>query len=195
MKIGTTALSLVLLIALAGTLENAKALTPIIEIAQTSTVATKNIINLVLFQYVDVVLKNRISYTGTLTVFDSRKQTIEISRNSDSRSLPINQIQQITFRPYITNFCKEQKCSPPPPVMRGSKITLSGIPLDAFVLLDAKKGQASVDITKIVNETKENPIPPQEPDEILYVEKIQFESTGKMTIKVMLTNHKFDSGE
>ncbi|MCC5638434.1 hypothetical protein LC593_21865 [Nostoc sp. CHAB 5844] len=190
MKDLSTILSLMLLIAVAGILNNVITLAPIVEIAHGQNVINHPHVYQVLFNLADFKLKDQSSLTGRLTVFDSKNKIITVSlSSSDSRSLPIYQIQQITFKQDIDGGIGTGT------VMRGSKITLTGVPLDAFVLLDAKVGQATVDLTKMVNETKEDPIPPLEADEILYVEEMQFASPGKMTIKVKLTKRQIDSGE
>lgn len=195
MKVLSTILNLVLLIALAGIFKHTIALTPIMKIAQAQNVINNSHVYQVLFNSADIKLKDQTSLSGRLTVFDSKNKTITVSLSSgDSRSLPLYQIQQIIFRPeYINGGTASTEIGTR--IRGGSKITLTGVPLDAFVLLDAKSGQASVDLTKMVNETKKDPIPPLEADEILYVEEMQFTSTGKMTIKVMLTNRQSESGE
>lgn len=197
MKIFCTTLSLILVLILTGTVEKVKALTKTSEIAQNQDAINNYHVYPVLFNIADIKLKDKeqSTLTGRLTVFDSKNKTIQVSLSTgDFRLLPIYQIQQITFRqtPIIINGDSKQT---PILIIRGSRITLSGIPLDAFVLLDAKEGQASIDLTKMVNETKKDPIPPLEADEILYVEEIQFESQGKMTIKVKLINRQIDTGE
>jgi hypothetical protein len=186
-------LSLMLVLILTGTAEKVKALTKIMQLAQNQNVVNHAHVYAVLFEIADIKLKDKSSLTGRLTVFDPKNKTINIVLSGvDSRSVPIYQIQQITFRPYDDLLEESRRVN----VHRGgSKITLTGIPLDDFVLLDGQKGQASVDLTKMVNETQKNPIPPLEPDEVLYVEEMQFDSTGKMTIKVMLTKFQMNGGE
>jgi len=190
MKTLSTKFSLVLLIGLAVALKNITALEPMIAIAQGQNVINNPHLYQVSFDFAEIKLKDQTSLAGRLTGFDAKTKTVTVSLGSgDSRSWLIYQIQRINFKPNIDGGIETTR------VMRGSKITLTGVPLDAFVLLDAKSGQASVDLTKMVNETKKDPIPPLEADEILYVEEMQFTSTGKMTIKVMLTNRQSDSGE
>lgn len=191
MKAVSTTLSALLLIVLTGTLENTTAVTPSIEIAQTQSVSN-NPVSVVVFPTVDVVLKDKSSLTVTLTAFDSKKQTIEVSRDGVSRSLPINLIQEIIFRRTLEpNECKKQSCKL---IMRGPKTTLSGIPLNAFVLLNSPEGQASLDPITQENSLAIESISP-EPDEILYVDKIQFEPTGKMTIILRTTKRQIDHEE
>jgi hypothetical protein len=191
MQIVSTTLSLVLLTVLTVSLEKVTASKPPIEVAQTQSLSN-NLVSVVLFQTVDVVLKDKSSLTATLTAFDSKKQTIEVSRDGVSRSLPINLIQEIIFRQVIEpNECKKQSCKI---IMRGPKTTLSNIPLSAFVLLDSKQGQASLDPTTAENTLAIKFISP-EPDEILYVDKIQFETIGKMTITLRTTKRQIDHEE
>lgn len=192
MKSVWTILSLILVLILTGTVEKVKALTKIIQLTQNHNVVNQAHVHSVLFDIADIKLKDKSSLTGRLTVFEPNKKTIMLSLSSgDSRSLPIYQIQQITFR----LPCGLQVENGGVTVHRGGSITLKSIPLDAFVLLDAQQGKASIDLTRMVNDTKKNLISPLEVDEVLLVEEMQFDYTGKMTIKVMLTKLQMNGSE
>lgn len=191
MKLLPNTLSVVLLIFITGIISNVAVSILPNAIAQTQSLSN-NPVSVVVFATVDVFLKDKSSLTGRLTVFDAKKQTIEVSRDGVSRSLPINLIQEIIFRQNLPpNQCKKDLCKL---TIRGPKTTLSGLPLNAFVLINSQEGQASLNPTTEENNIAIKSISP-EPDEILYVDKIQFELSGKMSITVRTTKRQIDHEE
>ncbi|MBH8575821.1 hypothetical protein I8752_23030 [Nostocaceae cyanobacterium CENA369] len=189
MKVFFKTLSLALVVALAGTVGDVQAVTSTTEIAQTQKAANNKPIPLALPDTVDVVLKNTSSVTGKVTAFDSKGQTIQISRNSDSRSLQIAQIQQVTFRRGSLVYRSDGRL-----VIRGDdhahakQSTWSGIPLNAFQLVDSKLGQANVDLATVMNQQRLRSIRSVAVKSLYVADEIQFEPTGKMTIKVTPTD-------
>lgn len=184
MKFLPITLSVALLIFVTGTFQDVTALTLPMEMAQVPSVGNQPV-SVVLFRTVNVVLRDKTSLSGTLTVFDLKKQIIEVSRDDVASSKPINlsQVREIQFiPPYMVGNCEEKKCLFPP-IIRGPKITLSSIPLNALMVLNFKEEKATLDPITQENKIAINSILP-EPDEILYVDKIQFESAGKMKITV-----------
>jgi hypothetical protein len=189
MKVFLQTLSLALAIALAGTAENVQAVTDTIEIVQTQKAVNNKPIPLALPLIADVVLNDKSSMTGTVTVFDSKGQTIQISRNGDSRPLQIAQIQRVTFRQDALVYRGDGR-----QVIRGEdnaqakQSTWSGIPLNAFQLMDSKLGQASVDLATVMNPRQLRPIRSVAVKSLYVADEIQFEPAGKMTIKVTPTD-------
>lgn len=190
MKVFFKTLSLVLVVALAGTVENVRAVTGTIEIAQMQKAVNNKPIPLALPLIADVVLKdNKSSMTGMVTALDSKGQTIQISRNGDSRPLQIAQIQKITFRRDALVYRGDGR-----QVIRGEdnaqakQSTWSGIPLNAFQLLNSKLGQASVDLATVMNPRQLRPIRSVAVKSTYVADEIQFEPAGKMTIKVTPTD-------
>lgn len=177
-------LSLALVIALAGILENVKAVGTI-KIAQTQNVVHNKAISLILPMTVDMVLKDKSSLTGNLTAFDPKRQIIQISKNGNSpRSFQINQIQQITFRQAPLTYPSDGQLN----IIRGRKIIWIGIPLNGFQVLDYKEGKASLDLAPIMNPKQLNSILSQAEENLYTVHEIQFDLNGKMAITVIRSN-------
>ena len=191
MKVFFKTLSLVLVVAFAGTVENVQAMTSTAKIAQTQKTTNNKPIPLALPDTADVVLNDKSSLTGTVTAFDSKGQTIQISGNGDSRSLKIAQIQKLTFRRDALVYRCNDHCQQ---VIRGednaqaTQSIWSDIPLNAFQLLDSKLGQASVDLTTVMNHRKLLPIRSVAVKSVYVVDEIKFEPAAKMTIKVTPTD-------
>lgn len=189
MKVFFKTLSLALVVALVGMVENVQAVTSTTEIAQTQKAANNKPIPLALPTTVDVVLKNGSSVTGKVTAFDSRGQTIQISRNSDSRSLQIAQIQRVTFkRDALIYYSDGQQVIRGEDNAQAKQSIWSGIPLQAFQLLDSKLGQASVDLATVMNQRQLRPIRSVAVKSLYVANEIEFEPAGKMTIKVTPTD-------
>ncbi|MBW4595784.1 MAG: hypothetical protein KME46_23485 [Brasilonema angustatum HA4187-MV1] len=185
MKVFFKTLSLALVVALAGTVENVKAVSGTVEIAQTQKATNNKPIPLALPTTANVVLKNRSSMTGKVTAFDSKGQTIQISGNSDSRTLQIAQIQRVTFRrDALVHDSDGQQVIRGEDNAQAKQSTWSGIPLNAFQLLDSKLGQASVDLATVMNHRQMRPIQSVAVKSLYVADEIQFEPAGKMTIKV-----------
>ncbi|MCC5667364.1 hypothetical protein LC653_26660 [Nostoc sp. CHAB 5784] len=102
----------------------------------------------------DIKLRDGSSITGIrVAAFDSKGQKIQVSRGNDSSSLPVAQIQQITFS-------KDKQAlvytSTGELIIRGEnnakakQSIWSGIPLQAFQLLNPTQGQASVDLATVI---------------------------------------------
>ena len=189
MKVFFKTLSLALVVALAGTVENVQAVTSTTKIAQTQKTANNKPIRLALPDTADVVLKNGSSVTGKVTAFDSKGQTIQISRNSDSRPLQIAQIQQLTFRQNSLVHHSNGRL-----VIRGDdnahaeQSSWSDIPLNAFKLVDSKLGQANVDLATVMNQQRLHSIRSVAVKSLYVADEIQFKPAGKMTIKVTPTD-------
>jgi len=191
MKVFFKTLSLALVVALAGTFSTVPAVTGTVEISQTQKAVNNKPIPLALPLTVDVMLNDKSSMTGTVTAFDSKGQTIQISRNGDSRSLKIAQIQKLTFRRDALVYRCKDHCQQ---VIRGEdnaqakQSTWSDIPLNAFQLLDSKLGQASVDLTTVMKHRQLLPIRSVAVLSVYVVDEIKFEPAAKMTIKVTPTD-------
>lgn len=86
-----------------------------------------------------IVMKGGDKRDGQVVKIDQKGQKLWIQASGQQRSLPLNQIDKIMFRK-----------SPPPPssnrglVLRSGKFQWNGIPMSAFELKDAAKGQAVV---------------------------------------------------
>ena len=97
MKVVFKTLSLVLVVTLFGMVENLKPVTGTIQLAQRPKKVNNSPIPLALPTIADIKLKNGESMTARVTAFDSKEQKIEFSREKDSKSLSIAQVQQVVF--------------------------------------------------------------------------------------------------
>jgi arginine repressor len=176
-----------LVLAGAGTVENVQAVTGT-PIAQAQK-AVKAPIPLALPTTADVVLKNGSSMTGQIIAFDPNKQVIQISRSRVSRSLQVAQIQRVTFKRDGIVYTSDGKR-----VIRGDDNSQAqqsiwkNIPLNAFSFINISRGQASVDLATIMNARDIRGIKGVAAKSLYVADEIQFQPTGKMTIKVTPTD-------
>ena len=174
-----------LAIALTGTRENVQAVTCTIEIAQTQKAVDNKPIPLTLSTIAVVALKNGSSMTGQVTAFDSKGQTIQISGDGVSHSLQIVQIEQVTFKQNGLFYTSDDR-----KLIRGEdhsqakQMTWGGIPLNAFQLPNPKRGQASVDLSTVMNANELCGIQSVAKDNLYIVDEIEFKPAGKIIIKV-----------
>ena len=125
--------------------------------------------------------------TARVTAFDSKEQKIEFSREKDSKSLSIAQVQQVVFRKDKESLVYT---STGDIVLRGEGNTKatqrvwSNIPLEAFQLVDSKQGQATVNLITVKTPTELSQIRSVAVKSLYIADEIEFSSTGKMTIKV-----------
>jgi arginine repressor len=177
-----------LVLAGAGTMENLRVMTGT-SIAQAQKVAVKAPIPLALPTTADVALKNGSSMTGQIIAFDPNKQVIQISRSRVSRSLQIAQIQRVTFKRDGIVYTSDGKR-----VIRGDDNSQAqqsiwkNIPLNAFRFINTSRGQASVDLATIMNPRDIRGIKGVAAKSLYVADEIQFQTTGKMTIKVTPTD-------
>lgn len=178
-----------LVLAGAGTVENVQVVTGT-QIAQAQK-AVRAPIPLAIPTTADVILKNGSSMTGQIIAFDPNKQIIQISRSRVSRSLQIAQIQRVTFKKQdAIVYTSDGK----PMVIRGDDNSQAqqsiwkNIPLNAFWFLNASRGQASVDLATIMNPRDIRGIKGVAAKSLYVADEIQFQTAGKMTIKVTPTD-------
>jgi hypothetical protein len=125
----------------------------------------------------------------SLTAFDTKGQTLQISRSRDSRTVRIAQIQQLKFRRDALVYDSTGKL-----VIRGDdaavakQSTWQNIPLQAFELKDPKLGQAQVTLAGVLKPTQLRGIRAVAAKSLYVVDEIQFQPAGKMTIKVTPTD-------
>lgn len=185
MKVSYKLLICAVVVAFTVVIQDVLPVTGNIQVAQVQKSTVNTTIPLALPITADVVLKDGNSMTGKLTEFDSNKQTVEISRNQDSRLVQISQIQQIKFRREALFYTSDGQR-----VIRGDDkakdVTSSwkNIPLNAFQLQEPNLGQASVDLTSVMSGTQLRGIRAVAKKSLYVTEEIQFEPTSKMTIKV-----------
>lgn len=190
-KVFLKLLALVLVTAFARTAYQAQAVTSSTEIAQAPSALANATIAVLLPTTVNLVLKmkNESSMTGQLTAFDSKGQTIQISRSGDSRTVQIAKIQQLNFRrdPLVDYGTGEL-------VIRGDdsavakQSTWQNIPLQAFELKNPNLGQAQVTLAGVLKPTQLRGIRAVAAKSLYVVDEIQFQPAGKMTIKVTPTD-------
>jgi small nuclear ribonucleoprotein (snRNP)-like protein len=189
MKVFFKTLIFASVLTVAGTVENVQAVIGTIQIAQTQKAAVNAPIPLALPTTADVVLKNGSSMTGQVTAFDPNKQIIQISRSSVSRSLQIAQIKQVTFKRDGLVYTSDGRR-----VIRGEdnsqaqQSTWKNIPLNAFRFLNPSRGQASVDLATLMNPRDIRGIRGVAVKSLYVADEIQFQTAGKMTIKVTPTD-------
>lgn len=187
MKVVFKTLSLVLVVTLFGMVENLKPVTGTIQLAQRPKKVNNSPIPLALPTIADIKLKNGESMTARVTAFDSKEQKIEFSREKDSKSLSIAQVQQVVFRKDKESLVYT---STGDLVLRGEGNTKatqrvwSNIPLEAFQLVDSKQGQATVNLITVKTPTELFQIRSVAVKSLYIADEIEFSSTGKMTIKV-----------
>jgi hypothetical protein len=193
MKVFFKTLSLALAIALVATVENVQAVTSVIQIAQVQNTVNNKPIPLALPTIADIKLRDGSSITGIrVAAFDSKRQTIQITRGNDSSSLPVAQIQQITFSKDKQALVYDDITSEL--IIRGEnnaqakQSIWSGIPLQAFQLLNPTQGQASVDLATVIEQRQLRQIRSVAVKSLYVADEILFEPAGKMTIKVTPTD-------
>lgn len=185
MKVSYKLLACVLVVTLAGTIKDVLPVTGNTQVAQVQKATVNATIPLALPITADVVLKNGSSMTGKLTAFDSNKTTIQISRNQDSSSVQIAQIEKITFRPEALAYTSDGQR-----VIRGDDDAKAvprfwkNISLNAFQLKKPNQGQASVDLTNVMSPKQLRGIRAVAKKSLYVTDEIQFEPASKMTIKV-----------
>jgi hypothetical protein len=169
-----------------------QAVTGAIQIAQAQKTVNNKPIPLALPTIADIKLRNGSSITGRIAAFDSKGQTIQVSRGNDSSSLPVAQVQQITFSKdkQALVYTDTGKL-----IIRGEdnakakQSTWSGIPLQSFQLLNPTQGQASVDLATVIEQRQLRQIRSVAVKSLYVADEILFEPAGKMTIKVTPTDH------
>lgn len=182
-------LAIALVAGFATTVEQAQAVTSSTQIAQAPSALAQAIVPVVLPATVNLVLKNRSSMTGQLTAFDTKGQTLQISRSGDSRTVPITQVRQLNFRGEALVYNSTGKL-----VIRGDdpaqakQSTWQNIPLQAFELKDPKLGQAQVTLAGVLKPTQLRGIQAVAAKSLYVVDEISFQTDGKMTMKVMPTD-------
>ena len=188
-KVFIKLLAVVLVAAFAKTAYQAQAVSSSTEIAQASSPLANAAIAVTLPTTVNLVLKNESSMTGQLTAFDSKGQTLQISRSGNSRTVQIAQIQRLNFRQDALVYDGTGKL-----VIRGDdtavakQSTWQNIPLQAFELKDPKLGQAQVTLAGVLKPTQLRGIRAVAAKSLYVVNEIQFQPAGKMTIEVMPTD-------
>lgn len=185
MKALVNTLSFALVVALVTTVASVPAVTGTMEIAQSQKPVNNKPIDLALPTIANVSLKNGSSLTARITAFDSKGQKIQFSLSGDSRSFPVTEVKQITFRKNSLVYTSKGE-----PVIRGEnnakaiQSTWLGIPLQAFELLDPKLGQASINLATVKNQKEMRQIQSVAKNSLYVADEIEFTPAGKMTIKV-----------
>lgn len=197
MKVVLKTFCFVLVLALVGMTENLKPVTANIQLAQTPGKVKKKVNNspipLALPIKADIKLKNGDSMTARLTGFDSKGQKIEFSYGKTSKSLPVTQVQQVVFRKDKDSLVYTATGSL---VIRGEdnskaiQSEWSNLPLQAFELVDSRRGQAKVDLATVKKPQELSQIQSVAVKSLYIADEIQFSSIGKMTIKVTPADKK-----
>jgi hypothetical protein len=185
MKVLLNTLTFALVVAFAATVENVPFVTSTIQVAQAQNAVNNKPIDLALPTIADVLLKKGSSLTVRVTAFDWKAQTIQFSRSNDSRSFPVAEIKQIIFRKDALVYTSTGEL-----VIRGENNAKAkqsnwlGIPLQAFELVDAKLGQALVNLATVKNQRELRQIRSVAVKALYVADEIEFTPAGKMTIKV-----------
>ena len=187
MKVVFKTLSLVLVVAVAASIENVQAVTGTIEIAQAQKVVNNKPIDLALPLIANVLLKNGSSLTGKVMAFDSKAQTIQFFISDDPRSFPVAQVKQITFskdKDALVYTSKGELVIRGENNAKATQSIWSGIPLQVFELVNPKLGQASVNLATVKTQKELRQIRSVAVNSLYVVDEIEFTPAGKMTIKV-----------
>jgi len=191
-KVFLKLLAIALVAAFARTAYQARAVTSSIEIAQAPSAIANPMIPLALPATVNLVLKNNSLMTGQLTAFDSKGQTLQISRSGESRIVQIAQIQQLKFKRDALVYDGTGML-----VIRGDdpamakQSTWQNIPLQAFKLKDPKLGQAQVTLAGVLKPIQLRGIRAVAAKSLYVVDEIQFQPVSKMTIRVTPRDRPF----
>ncbi|QMS89613.1 hypothetical protein HUN01_19265 [Nostoc edaphicum CCNP1411] len=189
MKVVFSTLSIVSIIATTITVENIWVASATPQIAQTQRSTINSLIPLALPTSADVWFKDGKSITGQLTDFNSQNQKIQIFRAGTPRSVQLSQVQRISFRRDALVYLGGEGR-----VIRGEDRTKAtqniwgNIPIDAFRLIDSKQGQASVDLSKVMNQKQLRGILGVAQDSLYVVDEMEFQPGKKLTIKVTPTD-------
>ncbi|MCC3410695.1 MAG: hypothetical protein JGK03_01080 [Microcoleus sp. PH2017_25_DOB_D_A] len=129
-----------------------------------------------------IVMKGGDKRDGQVVKIDQKVQKLWIQASGQQRSIPLNQIDKIMF----------PKSTPPPIsnrglVMRSGKFKWNGIPMNAFELKDAAKGQAVVKLgPPVVNREQLQYILEIQKDRQIVVDEIRF-NVQKKTMTILAT--------
>ncbi|MCC3438218.1 MAG: hypothetical protein EAZ39_28060 [Oscillatoriales cyanobacterium] len=130
-----------------------------------------------------VYLKNKVSMTGKVTGLNSK--SLEVSRDGDSRSVEISQVQRVEFKRDALVYSNDgnrrirgenQKLLTPPPWEK--------VPLGAFQTLNPQKGLITVDLRGVLPPQRLRGVVSMAIASDYIVDEIMFTSTERVTVKV-----------
>ncbi|MFN6535466.1 MAG: hypothetical protein RM021_003730 [Nostoc sp. EkiNYC01] len=189
MKVVFSTLTIVSIIATTITVKNIWVASATPQIAQTQRSIIKNLIPLALPTSADLWFKDGKSITGQLTDFNSKNQKIQIFRAGTPRSVQLSQVQRISFRrDALVYIAGEGRVIRGEDKAKATQSTWGNIPVDAFRLINSKQGQASVDLSKVMNQKQLRGILGVAQDSLYVVDEMEFQSAKKLTIKVTPTD-------
>ena len=151
-----------------------------VEVAQKQK-AVNTIVPISLPVSATVWLKAGGSTTGQVKGFDSKKQILTLG----GEPIQLAKISKVTFDRKALAYRSDGKR-----IIRGEdtakakQSSWQDLALSAFQLIDPKLGQAQVNLDGVIKPTKLKGIQSVAENSVYVVDEIQFQSAGKMTIKV-----------
>ncbi|MBD2775103.1 hypothetical protein [Iningainema tapete] len=187
MTVAFKTLILALIVTFVGTVKCVQAEISHVQIAQAQrTSINVTPIVLALPKAADVIFTDGRSATGRVTEFDSKGQTIQISNSGESRKLPINQLSKVIFkRDALIYTSTGERVIRGEEQSKASRSIWDNIPLNAFRLINPSRGEASVDLsTLIMNSKRLREINSIAQNSLYVANEIEFKSKGKIAITV-----------
>ena len=182
-------LSFALIVALTATLVSRPAVTKTIKIVQVQKAVDNKPIDLKLPKMAKVLLRDGKSLTGYVTAFKSKskKEIIEFSLSGEQREYLVVQVKQIIF-----SEDPGQIYHPKDPLIilggqndaKAEQSIWSQIPIEAFKLVNAELGEASINLATVKTQKELQQIRSVAIKSSYIVNEIEFTRKRKMTIKV-----------
>lgn len=123
---------------------------------------------------------------GKVKGFDAKQQTLTL----EEESIPLAQIEKVTFDDKALAYQSDGKLVIRGPDTAKAKQSTWSVLLSAFQLNDPKLGKAQVDLTGILKPSELRGIQSIAKNSVYLVDEMQFQPTGKITIKVTPTDRK-----
>ncbi|NJR74466.1 MAG: hypothetical protein HC773_14095 [Scytonema sp. CRU_2_7] len=123
-----------------------------------------------------ITLKGGGFKSGRLTVIDSQKQKLIITRGKASMSIPIARIEKVQFFP-------DGNGKPEPWVIKGERRIWSNIPLGNLIIRDAEKGKAEVSLPSGVDSRLS-----KDRAAVYVIEELSFATDNKVTVGVIVAS-------
>lgn len=140
--------------------------------------AQGQLVSVLLPPLAQITLKGSESKSGRLTVIDSQKQRLIITRGKTSMSIPIARIEKVQFFQETDVNGRFR-----PWIIKGERRTWSNIPLGNLIILDAEKGQAQISLP-----SKVDPRISKDQAAVYVIEELSFAADTKVTASVIVVS-------
>jgi hypothetical protein len=136
------------------------------------------VVSVLLPPLAQITLKGGGFKSGRLTVIDSQKQKLIITRGKASMSIPIARIEKVQFFQETDGNGRLI-----PWIIKGERRIWSNIPLGNLIIRDAEKGQAEVSLPSEVD-----PRISKDSEAVYVIEELSFAADNKVTVGVIVAS-------